>query len=70
VVDFDRKIEFLLSATIYCNADGILNDDRYDYDKVGLPFLKNLGRAIYDLESKRKKKYTPDLSGLQFSYDK
>lgn len=35
-----------LAATIYTNADGILNDDRYDYDAVALPFFAELGRAV------------------------
>jgi hypothetical protein len=70
VVDYENKIEFMLSAAIYCNQDGILNDDKYDYDSIGLPFLKNLGSAIYDYERNRKKNYLPDLSSLIFSYDK
>ncbi len=70
VVDFEKKIEFFVSATIYCNSDGILNDDQYDYDKVGYPFLKNLGSILYEYELKRKRNHLPDLSTLQFSYDK
>ena len=35
-----------VAATIYTNADGILNDDLYEYDKVALPFFTELGRAI------------------------
>ena len=69
VVDFDKKIEFFLSATIYCNEDGILNDDHYDYDTIGLPFMKNLGEVIYEYESKRIKKVLPDLNSLKFNYD-
>jgi hypothetical protein len=69
-VDFDKKIEFMLSATIYCNSDGILNDDKYDYDSVGYPFMKNLGRVIYDYELKRKREHEPDLSAFKMSYDK
>jgi hypothetical protein len=38
--------EVLLSAVIHCNADGIYNDDRYEYDSVGRPFLAALGRAV------------------------
>lgn len=70
VVDFDKKIEFFLSAVIYCNSDGILNDDKYDYDTIGFPFMKHLGEVIYDYEIKREKKIVPDLSELQFEYDK
>src|SRR3984957_9735751 len=70
IVDFDKKVEFMLSATIYCNGDGILNDDKYDYETVGLPFMKQLGRIIYDFELKRKRNYAPDLYGFKIKYDK
>ncbi len=70
VVDHTNKIEFMLSAAIYCNEDAILNDDKYDYESIGLPFLKNLGDAIYEYEKARKKNYQPDLSSFIFSYDK
>jgi hypothetical protein len=40
--------EFLLTATIYVNKDGILNDDQYDYNTVGLPFFKSLGKICMD----------------------
>jgi hypothetical protein len=70
VVDFEKNIEFLLSATIYCNSDGILNDDKYDYDTVGFPFMKQLGQAIYDYELKRERPRAPDLSKFKMIYDK
>ncbi len=70
VIDPENKIEFMLSATIYCNADGILNDDEYDYDNIGFPFMKNLGKAFYNRELKRKKNIIPDLSAFMFTYDK
>ena len=68
IVDFKNNIEFMLSAIIYCNSDGIFNDDKYDYDSIGLPFMKNLGRSIYDYELKRHRKYPADLSTFQFRY--
>jgi beta-lactamase class A len=70
IVDIDKKVEFFLSATIYCNKDGIINDDKYDYDSIGLPFMKHLGQVMYEYELKRKRKVSPDLSGLIFEYDK
>ncbi len=70
VVDYEKKIEFFLSASIYCNSDGILNDDRYDYDSIGFPFMKNLGKLIYETEAARPKKRLPDLSSFIFTYDK
>ena len=70
IVDFDKKIEFFVSAVIYCNGDGVLNDDKYNYDDIGFPFMKNLGTVLYDYELTRPKKIVPDLSGWLFNYDK
>lgn len=70
IIDFDNKVEFMLSAVIHVNADGIYNDGRYEYDEIGLPFMKNLGQLIYDHELARKKKHLPDLTDFEFKYDK
>lgn len=66
VVDFEKNIEFMVSATIYCNEDDILNDDHYDYETVGFPFLKQLGRTLYEYESKRERKHAPVLDNFKF----
>jgi len=55
LVDSKNKIDFLLSAVIYVNENQIFNDDKYEYDEIGLPFLANLGRVIYQYELERKK---------------
>jgi len=68
IADYTNKIEFMLSAVIHCNSDGIFNDDKYDYDSVGYPFMKNLGQIIYDHELKRSKKTIPDLNSFRFNY--
>lgn len=68
IVDYKNKVEFMLSATILCNSDGIFNDDRYDYETVGFPFMKNLGQVIYDYELQRKRAFAPDVSRFQFTY--
>jgi hypothetical protein len=70
VVDFERKIEFLLSATILVNADGIFNDGVYEYDAIAHPFLAKLGQAVYDFERKRVKKRLPDLTKFRLDYEK
>lgn len=70
VVDFDKKIEFMLSARLYCNVDGILNDDKYDYDTIGFPFMKRLGQVIYEYELKRPRAHIPDLGPFRMKYDK
>jgi Beta-lactamase enzyme family len=67
--DFNNKVEFMISAVIYCNSDGIFNDDKYDYDTIGYPFFKHLGQGIYDHEIKRKRTHIPDLSTFQFNYE-
>lgn len=54
IVDSKNQVEFLLSAVIYVNEDGIFNDDKYEYDEIGLPFLANLGRVIFKYELERK----------------
>ncbi len=66
VVDLANNIEFMLSAAISCNQDGIYNDDHYDYDTIGYPFMKNLGQAVYQYELSRKRKYAPDLKNFRF----
>jgi hypothetical protein len=68
VADFNNKVEFMLSATLYVNSDGILNDNRYDYDEIGYPFLRQLGQMIYAHELQRKRKHRPDLSAFQLLY--
>jgi hypothetical protein len=69
VADLKNKVEFFLSATIYCNEDEILNDDKYDYETIGLPFLEKLGQIIYEQELSRKKKHLPDLSRFYLQYE-
>ncbi len=69
IVDFDKKIEFMLSATLLCNSDGIFNDDKYDYDTVGFPFMKNVGALIYNYENQRKKQFLPNLDAFRINYN-
>lgn len=45
VVDQETGRGFFLAATLYTNADGVVNDNRYEYDAVALPFLADLGEA-------------------------
>jgi len=64
IIDTDAKVEFMLSAVIYVNADGILNDNTYDYRTIGLPFMKNLGNTIYKYELSRKRAFRPNFDNL------
>lgn len=67
-VDFKNKVEFFLTAVVQSNEDGIYNDNRYEYLTVCYPFMKNLGRSIYEYELKRPKKYLPKLNAYQMKY--
>jgi len=70
IADFEKGIEFMLTAVIYVNEDQIFNDDKYDYDTVGLPFLANLGKTIFEYELSRKRSNRPDLERFEVQYDK
>ncbi len=45
VTDTATGRSFFLAATLYTNEDGVLNDDKYDYATVALPFMADLGEA-------------------------
>ncbi len=53
IKDTKNDIDFLLTATILVNKDGIFNDDAYEYEEIGIPFLAQLGREIYQQELER-----------------
>lgn len=53
IQDTKNNIDFMVTATILVNEDGIFNDNVYEYDEIGVPFLAQLGREIYNLELKR-----------------
>ncbi|MGA3051073.1 MAG: serine hydrolase [Chitinispirillaceae bacterium] len=59
--DSERGIEFFLSAVIYVNANGVVNDDIYEYDSIGKPFFAALCRAVYEFETTRKRRLRPHL---------
>lgn len=48
-------VEFMLSTVIYTNNNEIINDGKYEYNTIALPFLAELGRQIYNFELTRKK---------------
>ncbi len=70
VVDFDEKLEFMVSAVINCNTDGIYNDNIYAYDTIGFPFFRNLGNLIYQFEKDRIRKVVPNLAEYKINYQK
>lgn len=70
IVDFENKVEFFLTAVVQSNEDGIYNDNKYEYETVCYPFMKNLARTIYDYELNRTKKYLPNLGRYLMDYRK
>jgi hypothetical protein len=66
IVDYKNKVEFILTAVVQSNEDGIYNDNKYEYATVCLPFLKNLAQVIYQHELQRPKKYLPRLHRLSY----
>ena len=69
IVDFDAGVEFILAATIFTNANETLNDDNYEYDEIALPFMRNLGKAVYEMELQRERPHRPDLSRFRVARD-
>ena len=65
IVDYESGVEFLLAATLYTNDNETFNDDNYEYDEIALPFLRNLGMAVYEIELKRDRQFRPDLGRVQ-----
>ncbi|MFS4494684.1 serine hydrolase [Maribacter sp. 2308TA10-17] len=55
IQDSKNNVEFLLTATILVNKNGVFNDNNYEYDEIGFPFLAELGRELYNYELNRKK---------------
>ncbi len=70
VVDTINRVDYFLSATLYVNSDGVVNDSKYDEETVGFPFLRELGRLVYNYELIRKRPYRPSLNLQGVQYEK
>lgn len=68
IADFTNHVEFMLSATVYVNKNGILSDKHYQFEETGKPFLKALGEILYEYELQRSRKHLPDLSKFRSDY--
>ncbi|PWL37339.1 hypothetical protein DKG77_16340 [Flagellimonas aquimarina] len=55
IQDVKNNIDFMVTATILVNKNDVFNDNTYEYDEVGIPFLAQLGRELYNYELKRKR---------------
>ena len=54
IKDGEKGVEFMVTATILVNPNGVFNDNDYAYDEVGIPFLAALGEELYQIELNRK----------------
>ena len=54
IKNYEEDVEFFLSATIYVNENETMNDNIYEYDNRGIPFLAEFSRQIYQFEKLRK----------------
>ena len=53
IIDKKSNVEFFLTATILVNENMVFNDDVYEFEEAGIPFLAAIGRAV--LEEIQKK---------------
>lgn len=70
ILDTKNNIDYMLSATIYVNSDGVVNDSKYDEEAVGFPFFKHIGKLFYEYELNRPRKYKPQLYNQVKQYEK
>jgi hypothetical protein len=54
IVDTKNDISFTITATIHVNKNQIFNDDTYEYDEIGIPFLAELGRQVHEFYLQQK----------------
>jgi len=70
IADFKNQAEFMLTATVYANEDGVLNDNIYEYETVALPFLYRAGQDIYQYDLHRNREFKPDLKSFIIPYER
>ena len=69
VIDYESQIEFMLAATVYVNENQVFNDNEYEYEEIGLPFMGALGRAFFEYELVRERENVADLGPFRIEYD-
>jgi hypothetical protein len=70
VMDTKNNIDYMLSATVYVNSDGVINDSKYDEESMGFPFFRELGKAVYQHELQRPRAQKPPLKMKGIVYEK
>lgn len=54
IKDIKNNIEFILTASIYANTDEIINDGKYEYNTIAIPFFTELGKSFYNYHLSKK----------------
>jgi hypothetical protein len=49
VVDTKHDLHYILGATLLVNENRVFNDNVYEYDSIGLPFLAQTARRLHQL---------------------
>ncbi|MDP3147252.1 MAG: serine hydrolase [Bacteroidota bacterium] len=62
IIDYKNNIEYLLTSCIYVNEKNVVGNGKYEYNQIGLPFLKDLSWSVYNYEKSRAKAFLPDLA--------
>ncbi len=60
IKDNNEGIDFFLAATIHVNENEIYNDGIYEYESIGIPFLAEVGRLVYQYELDQKSSSTSE----------
>lgn len=56
IVDEKHQLSFIITATIHVNKNQLFNDDTYEYDTIGIPFLSELGRKVHEFYINQQKR--------------
>lgn len=46
IINNKTNKEYIITATIHVNENEVFNDDDYEYESIGIPFLAELGRQL------------------------
>ena len=55
IVNEATNKDYIITAVVHVNENQIFNDDQYEYDEIGFPFLAELGRQLVNHSGKYEK---------------
>ncbi|MDR1584251.1 MAG: serine hydrolase [Prevotellaceae bacterium] len=57
VIDTKNGVDFFLTVVIKCNKTDILGDEYYEYEKIGLPFMRNISKVVHKYAISKNKQH-------------